>query len=330
MKPTQSILILFSLFLISNCGEKVTEEITQRHDDGSKKTYIKIYNKGKSDEITLNKIIYNKEGQIIYCRINDLYGKKDGEQIDSIYTMVYGKKYKSFRKRIFSNGKIVQEMYSISDVPRFMDQSFLEYREGKKWDGWYKTVLNDEVVMMTMYENVKKHSVHCNILSWIGPKGAITGFHADWSENINISIKGKKNFYLVSPKYNEFMYPSKKFERAAILSNVNLKDVDENKFPLFKKANIIKVILEEGDALYIPRGWWHYAESLTPTINVSFHYWNLFNFFRDMVIEISKMLLHNIGLYKKYNCTCHSYNEKGERFVRSKFMPQNILKIKRD
>ena len=180
------------------------------------------------------------------------------------------------------------------------------------------------------YENVKKNSVHCNILSWIGPKGAITGFHADWSENINISIKGKKNFYLVSPKYNEFMYPSKKFERATILSNVNLKDVDENKFPLFKKAKITKVILEEGDALYIPRGWWHYAESLTPTINVSFHYWNLFNFFRDMVIEISKMLLHNIGLYKKYNCTCHSYNEKGERFVRSKFMPQNILKIKRD
>ena len=180
------------------------------------------------------------------------------------------------------------------------------------------------------YENVKKHSVHCNVLSWIGPKGAITGFHADWSENINISIKGKKKFYLVSPKYNEFMYPSKKFERATILSNVNLKDVDESKFPLFKKAKIIKVILEEGDALYIPRGWWHYAESLTPTINVSFHYWNLFNFFRDMVIEISKMLLHNIGLYKKYNCTCHSYNEKGERFVRSKFIPQNIFKVKRD
>jgi len=101
--------------------------------------------------------LWGQVRQIIYCRTNDLYGKKDGVQIDSIYTMVHGKKYKSFRKRIFSNGKIVKEMYSISDEPRFMDQSFLEYREGKKWDGWYKTVLNDEVVMMTMYENGKKH-----------------------------------------------------------------------------------------------------------------------------------------------------------------------------
>ena len=167
------------------------------------------------------------------------------------------------------------------------------------------------------YDEIKKHSIYCTLLSWIGPKGAITGFHADWSENINISIKGKKNFYLVSPEYNECMYPSEKFERATTLSQVDLKNFDETKFPLFKKAKLIKVILSEGDGLYIPRGWWHYAEALTPTINVSFHYWNLINFFRDLVFHASKMFLHNIGLYKKYNCSCHTFNEKGKRFIRS-------------
>ena len=146
---------------------------------------------------------------------------------------------------------------------------------------------------------------------------AITGFHADWSENINVSIKGKKIFYLVSPKYNDCMYPSEKFERATTISQVNLKKFDENKFPLFKKAKLIKVILNQGDAIYIPRGWWHYAEALTPTINVSVHYWNLGNFFRDLLFHASKMFLHNIGLYKKDNCVCHVYNEKGKRLVRS-------------
>lgn len=169
------------------------------------------------------------------------------------------------------------------------------------------------------YENIKKNSIYCNILGWIGPKGSTTDFHVDWAENLNVQIKGKKVFYLISPKYNKFMYPNKKFERATLLSNINLKNIDENRFPLFKKAKIIKVILEEGDALYIPRGWWHYVESLTTTINVSFHYWNLINFFRDLNIEAFKILLHNIGLYRKYNCVCHYFNEEGERLVRSTF-----------
>ena len=167
------------------------------------------------------------------------------------------------------------------------------------------------------YTEIKKHSIYYNLLSWIGPKGAMTGFHADWSENINISIKGEKFFYLVSPEYNKCMYPSEKFERATTLSQVNLKKVDENKFPLFKNAKIIKVNLKEGDALYIPRGWWHCAEALTPTINISLHYWNFINFFRDLTFHASKMLLHNVGLYKKNNCVCHVYNKEGKRLIRS-------------
>ena len=167
------------------------------------------------------------------------------------------------------------------------------------------------------YQDVKKNSMYCHLLSWIGPKGAITGFHADWGENINTSIRGKKRFYLVSPKYNECMYPSKKFERATTLCHIDPKNYDEKKFPLFKKAKLEKVILEEGDALYIPRGWWHYTESLTPTINVSFHYWRFVNFFRDLLTEAAKMYLHNFGLYKKYNCACHTVDDKGKRLIRS-------------
>ena len=167
------------------------------------------------------------------------------------------------------------------------------------------------------YQNIKDNSVICHLLGWIGPSGTITGFHADWSENINVQIKGKKIFYFVSPEYNKYMYVNERFERISTTSLVEIKNFDETKFPLFKKAKLIKAILEDGDAVYIPRGWWHYAEALTPTINVSFHYWNLINFFRDLVFHASKMFLHNIGLYKKYNCSCHTFNGKGKRFIRS-------------
>jgi hypothetical protein len=167
------------------------------------------------------------------------------------------------------------------------------------------------------YKEIKKNSLICNLLAWIGPKESITGFHADWADNFNIQIRGKKQFYLVSPKYNKNMYPSEKYERFAIGSLIDLKNFDKDKFPLFEQSELIKVTLDEGDCLYLPRGWWHYTESLEPSINVSMHYWKLNGIFKDVITGLTKMFLHNIGLYKKHSCACHTFNEKGQRLLRS-------------
>ena len=167
------------------------------------------------------------------------------------------------------------------------------------------------------YNNIRKNSVIYSLLSWIGPKSTITGFHADWAENINVQIKGKKAFYIVSPKYNKNMYPSETYERFSTASLVDLKNSEDAKFPMFEKCKIIKVVLNAGDAIYLPKGWWHYVESLEPSINVSVHYWRLSNFFTDFMTGISKMFFHNIGLYKKNNCACHTLNESGKRILRA-------------
>jgi lysine-specific demethylase 8 len=166
------------------------------------------------------------------------------------------------------------------------------------------------------YQDIKKKSFIYHLLSWIGPKGSITGFHCDWSENLNIQIKGEKFFYLVSPEFNNCMYISDKFERISSVSMIDLKNYDEKKFPLFKNAKVYKAHLKEGDAIYIPRGWWHYVESLSPSIGVSFHYWKIGGFFRDLIWEVIKVLLHDIGIYKRINCVCHSLNDKGKRLKR--------------
>ena len=64
MKPTKSILILLSLFLISNCGDKVREEITERYDDGKKKTIMKFKGSG-SEEVMVEKIGYSQRGDTL-------------------------------------------------------------------------------------------------------------------------------------------------------------------------------------------------------------------------------------------------------------------------
>jgi len=167
------------------------------------------------------------------------------------------------------------------------------------------------------YRDVKKNSIIHSLLSWIGPKSTITGFHADWAENLNVQIIGSKIFYLVSPKYNKNMYPSPTYERFSTASLVDMKNLDKKKFPLFEESKIIKVVLEAGDAIYLPRGWWHYVESLEPSINVSVHYWKINSFFRDFLTGLSKMFFHNICFYKKKDCACHNYNVKGKRILRS-------------
>jgi len=166
------------------------------------------------------------------------------------------------------------------------------------------------------YKNIKEKALLYHLLSWIGPKGSITGFHCDWSENLNVQIKGEKYFYLVSPEYNKYMYISSKFERISSLSKVDIKNFDQKKFPLFEQAKVIKVHLKQGDAIYIPRGWWHYVESLTPSIGISCHYWATGGFFRDLIPETLKVFLHDMGIYKRINCACHVLDKNGKRVKR--------------
>tara|TARA_Y100000031_G_scaffold96306_1_gene105737 strand:- start:63 stop:602 length:540 start_codon:yes stop_codon:yes gene_type:complete len=62
MKPTKSILILLSLLLISNCGDKVREEITERYDNGQKKVLVKYKGDGENEQL-IEKITYNQKGE---------------------------------------------------------------------------------------------------------------------------------------------------------------------------------------------------------------------------------------------------------------------------
>jgi len=105
------------------------------------------------------------------------------------------------------------------------------------------------------YKDIKKNSIIHSLLSWIGPKSTIIGFHTDWAENINVQVRGSKVFYLVSPKYNKNMYPSPTYKRFYIVSLVDMKSLNRKKFPLFEEGEIIKVVLEAGDAIYLPREW---------------------------------------------------------------------------
>ena len=54
------------------------------------------------------------------------------------------------------------------------------------------------------------------------------------------------------------------------VSAVDVEHPDLTSYPLFAGAHHYDVILGPGDVLYIPKGWWHYVRSLTPSFSCNF------------------------------------------------------------
>ncbi|CAJ0748103.1 20945_t:CDS:2 [Entrophospora sp. SA101] len=108
------------------------------------------------------------------------------------------------------------------------------------------------------------------INAWFGPKGTISPMHTDPYHNLLAQVVGKKYIRLYSPEETTNLYP---FEQDGFLGNTSQVDVeapDLERFSRFASAKYQECILEPGELLYIPPGWWHYVKSLTISFSVSF------------------------------------------------------------
>lgn len=153
---------------------------------------------------------------------------------------------------------------------------------------------------------VERPKHYCEHSAWISNKGARTGYHFDFMDNVLTQLRGRKQLVLVPPTFGAEMYPSDRFDFYARLSAVDGFDPDLQRFPRFESARAAEQVfdLEPGDGLYIPRGWWHRAESLTASISMAGFMFGLADAVRLMP-EHLKLGLHRLGLYRKGNCACH-------------------------
>lgn len=103
---------------------------------------------------------------------------------------------------------------------------------------------------------------------WLGPSGTVTPLHCDYDDNIFAQIWGVKRIFLSPPHHDEFLYAR---EANAVLfgSPFDPESPDFEKFPLARQAAMIECIMQPGELLYVPAGWYHQVRALTFSLSAN-------------------------------------------------------------
>jgi hypothetical protein len=109
---------------------------------------------------------------------------------------------------------------------------------------------------------------------WFGPKGTFTPLHHDLTNNFLVQVYGRKKVTLIPALQTPHLYNDVAvFSKIADPHQANLIEL----FPDFAHSSKIECILNPGEALFIPLGWWHCVESLDISMSVSFTHFNIDN-----------------------------------------------------
>ena len=149
---------------------------------------------------------------------------------------------------------------------------------------------------------------------WVGGKGCVSPLHYDFSSNFLMQIEGRKKLTLFSPNNSQFLYPSKN-KGEEHLSLLDIKNVNLLQFPLFKNANAFNCILNPGDVLYIPPGWWHQVESLDFCISINI-WFERFDIVKDEMIDFSvEEVVEELTYFIKMGWDINGKDCDGEYFI---------------
>jgi hypothetical protein len=97
---------------------------------------------------------------------------------------------------------------------------------------------------------------------WMGPAGAITRLHHDGYSVLACQVVGRKQWYLVPPLERGLLDRVRDAHSTLDPETQPLDDVLVKRF-----------VLEAGEALFVPPGWWHHVRALAPSISVSIKAW---------------------------------------------------------
>jgi hypothetical protein len=103
---------------------------------------------------------------------------------------------------------------------------------------------------------------------WFGPAGTVTPLHHDTLMLCHTQVVGRKRWRFVSP-----LQWDKVYNHSGVFSPVDVDRPDFVRHPAFREARVLEVVVEPGETVFLPLGWWHQVASLD--VSLSFSYSNL-------------------------------------------------------
>eukprot|EP00922_Rhytidocystis_sp_ex-Travisia-forbesii_P065718 GHVS01097610.1.p1 GENE.GHVS01097610.1~~GHVS01097610.1.p1 ORF type:complete len:455 (+),score=47.73 GHVS01097610.1:81-1445(+) len=112
-------------------------------------------------------------------------------------------------------------------------------------------------------------------MMWLGPRHTVSPLHTDPYHNLFVQLAGRKYVRLYHQDQSERLYAFKEgllTNTSSVQSDITMAGNElEDRFPLFRDAVYQEVVLQPGDALFIPPKVWHFVKALDPSASVS--YW---------------------------------------------------------
>eukprot|EP00656_Telonema_subtile_P011611 TRINITY_DN15752_c0_g1_i2.p1 TRINITY_DN15752_c0_g1~~TRINITY_DN15752_c0_g1_i2.p1 ORF type:complete len:450 (-),score=82.09 TRINITY_DN15752_c0_g1_i2:122-1471(-) len=101
--------------------------------------------------------------------------------------------------------------------------------------------------------------------AWYGPAGTVTPLHFDHHHGLLAQVLGEKLVILHPAKHTSSLYPCEGVSNASGVDPTDLEGA--SKWPLYAEVRPerLHVLLRPGEMLYIPEGYWHYVEAITPS-----------------------------------------------------------------
>ncbi len=104
----------------------------------------------------------------------------------------------------------------------------------------------------------------------LGPAGTVTPLHHDLHNVLLCQVLGRKHIRLVPSYERHRVYPM-----GGSFSAVDADNPDFERHPLYRDATVLEVVIEPGQMLFIPAGWWHWVRALDVSITVTLHQFEL-------------------------------------------------------
>ena len=112
---------------------------------------------------------------------------------------------------------------------------------------------------------------HCRNLTYCSPAGEGASVHFDANANIVIQMAGKKRWRVAANEHVE--HPNDRYSAKFGVVGSRLEDYTSSlprEWPSSASENAMEIVMEPGDVLFVPQGWWHSTTAIEESLQLNF------------------------------------------------------------